>query len=247
MGRPVRPIEHSGEDPWADAPVGELNEPLLPRWFVLLAIVAVIAALVTLVAALAFFGPEELAPAQRRPPPAGGLTHDVGDLVIGDNPPVTYDAPCDLLAGIQIAGTDADQNLLRRALAGLCNTPLPDDARAALSSFAQSGGVVRFAVFASTGVDSAGDLEADPPRILVNSKFVQMAQPRWIAPVVAHDAVMLAGDPRSADTALRAREVEAYVCDRLLGSEPPSRGCEDAEEVLALPDPLAALREAGYR
>ena len=246
MGRPVRPIENRDRDPWEGAPVGDLHDPLLPRWFVLLGIAAVLAAIATLVAVVVVSGSGDLPPEARRPPPAGGLTNDVGDHVVGDNPPVAYDGSCDLLDGIAIAGTQSDQELLRRSLAGLCNTPLPDDARAALATFAAAGGVVRFAVFSSTGVDSTGE-PGDPPRILLNAKFAQMARPRWITPVVAHDAVMLAGDARSAGTALRAREVEADVCRRLLGTEEASRGCGDAEAVLDLPDPLGALRAVGYR
>jgi hypothetical protein len=232
-------------DVYADSPVGELHDPLLPRWFVLLAIAAVLAAIATLVAAFVVFGPEEVPVEARRPPPSGTLTHDVGEFVLGETDAVPYEAACPQLEGVRIAGFEADRALLRQALAALCNTPLDDDAVAALAAFSAGGGVVRFAAFEATGVDSAADL--DGARILVNAKFVSMARPRWIAPVVAHDAVVLAGDPEAAETALRARQVEADVCRRLLGTEDASRGCEDAEALLALPDPLAALRSAGYR
>jgi hypothetical protein len=247
MPQPVRPGWERERDPWADAPVGELSEPLLPRWFVLLAIGAVVAAIAVLVGAFVVFSPEEVPPEARRPPPAAGLTHDVGEYVTGESEPVAYDSPCAVLEGVSLAGTQSDRALLRQALAGLCNTRLAPDADAALAAFAEAGGVVRFAVFSSTGVDSTAETDGEPPRILVNAKFVRLDRPRWIAPVIAHDAVMLAGDPASAETAVRAREVEADVCRLLLGSEEPSRGCDDAEAVLALPDPLAALRSAGYR
>jgi hypothetical protein len=240
----VRP-ERTARDPWAQAPVGELSEQLLPRWFVLLCIGAVVAAIATAIGAFIVFGPEEVPVEARRPPPGATLTHEVGDFLIGDTPEVAYDAPCPILEGVRIAGTDNDQALLRESLAGLCNTQLPTDAAAALAAFAGDGGVVRLALFEATGVDSAAQL--DGRRILVNAKFVQLGRSRWIAPVIAHDAVTLAGDPASAVTALRAREVEDEVCRRLLGSEDPSRGCDDAAAVLALPDPLASLRAAGFR
>lgn len=243
MPRRARPAER---DPWADAPVGELSEPLLPRWFVLLAIAAVLAAAITGVVALVGFGPDEVAVEARRPPPAGALTHDVGGFRVGDAEPEAYEAPCAALVGVRVAGSASDRTLLRQAIAALCNTPLPADAEAALASFATAEGTVRFAVFEATGVDSAGE-DAAPPRILVNARFVQIARPRWIAPLVAHDAVVLAGDPGSAETALRAREVEAEVCRTLLGTEESGRSCADADAVLALPDPLAALRAVGYR
>jgi hypothetical protein len=236
------------QDPWAKAPVGELHEPLLPRWFAILALVLVPVALV--VFALAFFGfagSETTPPVARRPPPDGGLTHAVGRLEVGPTPPVAYEPACPELDGVRIAGTDADQELLRRALAGVCRA-VPDPAVAeAVEAFAAAGGVVRFAAFEATGVESAAEHTADPPRILVNARHVQAAQPRWITPLVAHDAVMLAGDPASAETALAARRAEAEACRQVLGTEAPSRGCEDAEAVLAIDDPLAALRAAGYR
>lgn len=232
-------------DPWAKAPTGELHDPLLPRWFVLLAAVAVIAAVATAVAAFVVFDPEEVPPEARRPPPGEELTHDVGEHLIGETDEVPYDAPCPTLEGVRIAGTDSDRELLRQALAGLCNTALPVDAEAALAAFSADGGAVRFALFEATGVDSAAELDGD--RILINARFEQTGRPRWIAPLVAHDAVMLAGDPETAETALRAREVEAEVCRRLLGEEDPSRACRDAEAVVSLPDPLAALRAVGYR
>jgi hypothetical protein len=229
-------------DPWADAPVGELNDPLLPRWFVLLGAVALVAAIATAIAAFVVFGPEEVPVEARRPPPGPALTHDVGEFLIGETAEVPYEAACPHLDGVRIAGTPSDQELLRLSLAGLCNVPLDDDARAALADFAGDGGVVRFA---PTGVDSAAQLDGE--RILVNAKFVQLNRSRWIAPVIAHDAVVLAGDPASAETALRARQVEVEVCRRILGTEDPSRGCDDAEAVVALPDPLAALRAVGFR
>lgn len=237
----------SPRDPWAAAPTGELSDPLLPRWFVLLAVVLVPVALVTAVLAFFAFSPDELPVAERRPPPGDELTHDVGQFQVGEADPVPYDAACPALDGVRIAGTPDDLDLLRRALAGLCNTDLPADAVTALAGFAAEGGVIRFVLFEATGVDSAADLDGDPPRILLNVRFSQMGRPRWIAPVIAHDAMMLAGDPQQAETALRAREVEAAVCERLLGTEDASRGCEDAYALLALPDPLDALRAVGYR
>jgi hypothetical protein len=236
-------------DPWAKVPVGELEEPLLPRWFVLLALLLVPVALAVFVVAFFAFtpDPDELPPAARRPPPEGPFTHEIGRLEVGPNPPVAYAAPCPELEGVQIAGTDVDQAALRRALAATC-TALDDAAvAAAVEAFAGAGGVVRFAAFEATGVDSVVDRAADPPRILVNARFAQAGRPRWISPLIVHDAVMLAGDPATAATALAAREAEAQTCDRVLGGEDRSRGCDDAAAIVALDDPLAALRQAGYR
>jgi hypothetical protein len=59
--------------------------------------------------------------------------------------------------------------------------------------------------------------------------------------------MLLGGDATMAAAALQAREAEDLVCDRLLSGRRESRGCEDAEALLALPDPGAALRDAGFR
>ncbi len=233
-------------DPWRKAPVGELQDQLLPRWFVLLCLALIPVAIAAAVAAFIVFGPEDVPLAERRPPPANGLTNDVGQYEIGRSQPVEYAGACNLLQGVRIAGTEADQEALRLGLAGLCNTELPPDVAEAVAQFAGAGGVVRFAQFQLTGVDSTARYEQQPQAILLNAKF-QRTEPLWMAPLVAHDAVLLAGDPDSATAAVQARRAEDLVCDRLLQGQRESRGCGDAESLLALPDPVAALRDAGFR
>lgn len=238
----------SGRDPWRRTRVGELGDQLLPRWFVVLALVSVPLAVAAAVGAFAVFGPREVPVAERRPPPpaSGDLTSDVGRFAVGASEPQAYAEACPRLRGVQIAGTDADRQALRLGLAGLCNTTLPDEVDDRLRRFAAAGGVVRFAQFEATGVDSTARLGADPPVILVNARL-QRTDPLWIAPAVAHDVTFLDADPATATGALVARRVEDLVCDRLLEGRRASRGCDDAEALLALPDPLAALRDAGFR
>lgn len=233
-------------DPWRRSRVGELQDQLLPRWFVVLCLALVPIAVGAIIAAFVVFAPADVPVAARRPPPADGLTSDVGDFVVGRSQPVPYAGACRRLDGVRIAGTPADQQTLRLGLAALCNTTLPPAIEDRVARFAAAGGVVRFAQFERTGVDSAARLRPEPRTILLNAKL-QRTDPLWIAPLVAHDAVLLGADPTSADAALQARRAEDLVCDRILSGRRESRGCEDAEALLALPDPLAALREAGYR
>lgn len=232
-------------DPWRRTRVGELGDPLLPRWFVLIALATVPVAIVALVAALTLAVPGEVPVAERRPPPGGGLVTGVGAISVGDSRPTTYGAACPNLDGVQVAGTDAERDVLGRGLAVLCNTPLDDATADRLERFASAGGVVRFAVFEATGVDSTADLESTPPRILLNAKF-RGTTPAYVAPLVAHDVTFLDADPATARAALAARRVEDAVCERVLGDRRPSRACDDAAELVALPDPLAALRAAGF-
>jgi hypothetical protein len=233
-------------DPWRKAPVGELQEQLLPRWFVVLCVALVPVAVIAAIAAFVVFDGDPVPVAERRPPPTDELTHDVGEYSVGTSEPVVYEEACQRLEGVRIAGSEADQQALRLGLSGLCNTSLPPVIEDHLTRFAQEGGIVRFAQFQSTGVDSTALLAGDPPQILLNAKL-QRSDPLWIAPVVVHDAILLAGAPETAEAALTARQAEDLVCDRVLGGRRESRGCDDAEELLALPDPLAALRSAGYR
>lgn len=230
-----------GKDPWAEAPTEELTDQVLPRWFVLLAIVAVVVAVGTFVTAFFEFGPREVPVAERRPPPADGLTHDVGGFVLGDSEAVPYADSCPLLEGVRVAGAEADRARLRSGLAALCNVAEADLAEA-LRAFAQAGGVVRFATFTDTGVASAATTGGDP-QILVNARFSRTG-PLRIAPLIAHDVVARTG-PGDAATELSARIGEADVCARIFDEPPPS--CTDAAALVELPDPLGALRDAGYR
>lgn len=234
---------NGARDPWRNSPSGELGDPLLPRWFVLTALATVVVAVVVLVLAVLTPQRQSVPVEERRPPPSQTHTTAVGDVAVGQAEAQPWDAPCPLLAGVRLAGTADDRRLLRQGLAGLCNVALPDDARAALTSFADAGGVVRFATFEATGVDSTA--RRDTPTVLLNARF-QQTDPLWMAPLLVHDTVMRAMAPEQAETALAARRAEAAVCARLLGSATPSRGCLEANEILALEDPLATLRSAGF-
>jgi hypothetical protein len=236
------------KDPWRKTPTSELADQVLPRWFVLTAIAMIpIALAVVVAAAFAVFGPDRVPVAARRPPPAGGLTTGVGDFRVGSSEPVPAPRMCPTLDGVQVAGTVADQRVLVAGLDALCSIRLDAEVATRLHEFARAGGVVRFAQFQATGVDSTADMSGRPPYVYVNAK-VARADPVWIAPLVAHDTTFGELDPTLATSALAARRVEAKVCAALFtGGRRPSRGCEDANALLALPDPLAALRAAGFR
>ncbi|MGH8903953.1 MAG: hypothetical protein ACRDYA_20320, partial [Egibacteraceae bacterium] len=149
---------------------------------------------------------------------------------------------------VRVAGAVADRAALTAGLDALCSVRLDVDVATRLREFARAGGVIRFAQFQATGVDSTADLgrRGTPPRIYVNAKFAR-TDPAWIAPLVAHDVTFLELDPTTAGGLLAARKVEAQVCAELFADRRPSRGCDDAKALLSLPDPLAALRAAGFR
>ena len=235
-----------GKDPWRHAPVSELQDQVLPRWFVLVALAMVVVALVVVVAAYLMIGRERIPVAARRPPPEAGLTTAVGAYSVGPTEPVPVDGLCPTLDGTRVAGEPADRAALASALRELCGIRLDAELATRLNAFARDRGVVRFAQFEVTGVDSTAELGADPPRILINARFARLT-PALIAPLVAHDVTFLAADPALAQSALQARQVEAEVCDRIFGVSLPPGGCRDAHDLLRIDDPLAALRAVGFR
>jgi hypothetical protein len=238
--------EREGRDPWARSPVGELSEPLLPRWFVLTAIVMVPVAVAAVAGAFLVYRSGETGVAERRPPPAGDLTAAVGDLAVGEAEPVDLDAACPAVEGFQVAGAARDLEVLTIGINALCAADLDGDTAERVERLADNATVVRFAVFEATGVDVATDTGAVPRTILVNARFTQ-TDPGWIAPLVALEATFVDEDPAAAEGALAARRAEAGVCADLFTDTRPSRACEDAAALIDLPDPAAALREVGYR
>jgi hypothetical protein len=244
MSARERAASNGERHPWSDAPTGELGDQLLPRWFVLTAITLVVLGIVVLVAAL-FQPRRDAAPVEaRRPPPSLTYTTAVGEVQTGVTEPEPYDAPCALLQGVRVAGSPTDRATLRAGLAGLCNIALPDDTAADVHTFAEQDGVVRFATFEATGVDSTASREA-PATVFINARF-QRTDPLWIAPLVAHDVTLRPAGRASAEGAVMARRAELAVCERLLGTRQRSRGCADAGAIVALDDPVAALRAVGF-
>jgi hypothetical protein len=237
-------------DPYAKAPTGELSEPLLPRWFVVLAVVLVPVALAVFLITFPLLGDRDEVPVvERRPPPAEerGLSHDVGELEVGSSEPRLAEPGCSAVQGFAVAGAAGDRERLESALDALCETGVPGEAGPAIAALRDARAVVRFAVFERTGVDSTLDVGADPSRVLINARFVRAEQPRWITPLIVHEAVVFAGEVGTVETALAARRAQLAACEALFGPDELSQGCDTAAELLALDDPAAALRDAGYR
>lgn len=238
------------KSPYGGARVEELEEPLLPRWFVLLALAAIPVALGVAVWAFVVFGPEEVPIAERRPPPpqVGQLTTDVGQYNIGTTraEPLAL-ADCPLFQGIQAGGSEADRGRIDLALSALCQGRMSEAVANRMRQFAQMQGVIRFAQFQATGVDSTLDLGEDPPMILLNARFAREdTEPLWVAPLVAHDVTYLDQPPGLATSELVARQAEARACEVVLADLRPSRACEDAEALLDFIDPERALLDAGF-
>lgn len=232
-------------DPWRRTRVGEQGDPLLPRWFAILAVVVVPLGLAVAVVAFFGFGRGEVPVAERRPAGNGELTTAVGRLQAGEADAIPLEAACPVVDGIRIAGEVGDLRVLREGMAGLCRRALAAEVVAPLRALGERGAVVRFAVFERTAVDATSRAGATPT-IYLNAKYSR-TEPEWLVPLVTYEAVLLGGpDAGTVDTVLRARRAERTVC-RTLGLETRTPGCRDAAALLALPDPAAALKAAGYR
>lgn len=225
-------------DPYAGLPTDELDEPVLPRWFVLLALATIPVALVLFLVAFFGFGQEQAPVTERRPPPGDGMTSDVGDIVVGEREPVAHDPACDAVEGFRVAGTELDRSLLGAGLDALCEAP--SAVRETVAALAREEPTVRFAAFELTGADVTGAADV----VYVNARYSQTAS-TLIAPLIAYQAELAQGDPAEAETVLAARRAEAAACEAVV--DEPGRACEDAEELLELDDPLAALRQAGFQ
>lgn len=226
------------KDPYEGLPVDELEDPILPRWFVLTLLASIPIAIAVFVFAFFLAGGGETPLAERRPPPDGERTSAVGALETGDREPVPHEPECPAVDGFLVAGTERDRAQLGVGLDALCDAP--EDVRSRVAEFAATGPVLRFAAFEKTGVDITGDDDT----VLVNARFSR-TPPSVIGPLVAYQSVVASGDPSRASTILAARQVEAAACAAVV--EVRSRPCEEATELLDLPDPQAALQAAGFR
>lgn len=252
LGRPRRlnPAEVSAikSRPW----------PRLPWWLWLAAIVTTVTMVLVAVALLNQRGPEPVGVGGRRPPPAGGFTHAVGDTRVPALDPANASkverrhASCPRLANLELIGTSGEVALLSQAADRTCalrTTPAIERARAALN---QPGVAVAFAEFQVTTVESTTRLDPRPPTVLVTGTFSERT-PQRIATVLIHEGSHLAaGRPPTAADELEADRAELEACQRLFpagGTIAPNQDCRDAAQLLSSTDAVAlrALRSAGYR
>ena len=231
--------------------------PRLPWWLWLAAAVTTVAMLVVALLLVTHRGAEPVGVGGRRPPPAGALSHGVGDYRVPALDPantsrvVRRHATCPRLAGITLVGTPGEVDLLSQAADLTCalrSTPGIERARAALD---RQGVTVAFAEFRVTTVESTTVLNPKPPTVLVNGAFSERT-PQRVSTVLIHEGAHLAdGRAPTAAAELEADRAELEACQRLFPAArvTPNQDCRDAAQLLATSDATAlqALRAAGYR
>lgn len=230
------------------------GEPVLHRWFVLAMIPLVVAGIGVTVWAFASIRGVDLPVAERRPTGSAEVTHDRGDAAIAEDTTVEPATGC--AEGIELVGDPGGRAAARRALSALCTqlraADLPE-AEAGLDAWIAADGVLRFAVFERNGVDSSARVEDGRVVLELNNKFQFLEPSAALAvPFLVHELAHLAGGswpgaPVTAEQELAAMRLQARSCDLMAIRRDPPRGCNDAEELLGLDDPLGALVEAGYR
>jgi hypothetical protein len=201
--------------------------------------------------------PSQLEIAARRSGPTGSVTHDVVELAPAPapTPPPGFEPPCDSVAGVFIHGGEAAQNRLGFVLESyLC--PIATDERKApevkQAIAALKDATIRFGLFRRTGEQSTADINTRT--IYVNVDLARTSvDPIVIGPLIAHEAWHLfagASGPVTAAQEFGARRAELQAC-RAIYSSPdrePSRGCLDAQAIVALGEARAVelLARSGF-
>jgi len=229
--------------------IDAMPRPLLVV-FALAGVAAVVAALVFII------HPPESAtiPVQdRRPPPHGTLSHDVGRLVPAPLPSVLPSLPpaCSAFASTVLKVGPAGAVRLRAVLADVCRLShggVPAELTTAIGGL--KGATLRFAAFQRAGVESTADFATRT--IWLNLKFSQSNLPiEEVAPVIVHEGWHLAhlNDAVTAEQELGARRVEVDTCRELISADTWPRWCTDARTLTDLPvaRAIALLVSAGYR
>lgn len=226
------------------------GEPILPRWFAAAMVVLVPLGIAAIIVVFLVTRSDPIAPELRRPPGSDAVTHDRGDAVL-NRIDLEEDGP-ECVGGVTVVGDESALAAGRAALAATCQllqSGAFHSADEGAEAWAASGGILRFGVFELTGVDSSARREGGRLVIELNAKF-QFDRGDRASPTIIHELVHLgSGFPGRAVTAedeLAAVHAQGAACERLAFRDEPPRTCLDADELLALDDPLAALVEAGF-
>lgn len=226
------------------------GEPVLARWFAIAMLVLTPVSVAVIAWAFLSGSRPRIDAAARRPPGSATVTHERGDAAL--NEVRTVEPGPDCANGVVVLGDDSARATLRRALGATCQllgAPEYAAARAGLSRWTSSRGIIRLAVFELTGIDGSARVEDARIVVELNAKF-QFEQGARAAPVIIHELVHVARDmpgrPVTAEDELAAMEAQKLACERLVFDEAPPRACRDAGELLASADPLARLEAVGY-
>lgn len=189
---------------------------------------------------------------QRRPPPRGTFSHDVGRVfsLPPPSPLPAYEPPCPAVATARPLGGVPGVGRLRAVLEQVCTLAgggVPPEVGQAVAGLRDV--TIQFAEFRRSGVESTVDFGVR--RIWLNVKFSARDMPvREVVPVLLHDAWHLAHADEAVTAAqeLLARTVELETCRNLISIDDWPRWCTDAQALVGLGRARAieALVAAGF-
>lgn len=197
--------------------------------------------------------PSPLRLAERRSPPHGSFTHDVGRIVPAPAPspiPAGVAPPCDAFSGVRIDGGVAAQERLFAGLKPLCaltGPSIPAELRDGIDGLARV--TMRFAAFQRSGEEATTDLSS--ATLYVNVRFARKNTPTvLVTPILVHEGWHLAhrSDAVTATGEFRARQAELDTCRQVIDRDKWIRNCSDAEEIVGLGEAraVALLESAGF-
>lgn len=228
------------------------GEPVLQRWFVLLALVMVPVAAAVTVWAFLSVDREPLTAAERRPAGGSLVTIARGEAMLAETRDAEPGPGC--AQAIRIVGDDGSRAAAAAALDGVCDLIDRGDfprVREGLVAWIAGGGQLRVATFELAGVESSARLEDERLVVELNARF-QFEAPIRGTPALAHQLVLLTdpawpGEPVGVTTELAGAEVQRRACEVLELGDPAPRGCRDVVELLDAPDPVGDLLAVGFR
>lgn len=231
------------------------GEPVLQRWFVLVMLLLVPVALAVSLWAWRATDRGPAPAAERRAVGTEVVTIDRGDAVLATDPTAEDGPSC--AAAVRIVGDAGTRDAGRRALSATCTLLRAGDlplAAAGLDEWTAGPAgtaVLRLAIFERSGVDASVRIEDGTMILELNARYVFEDAAR-AAPSVIHQLGLIAdpgwpGAVVGAGADLAATAETLVACARLSLPEGPPRACRDAAELLAGPDPRAALVAAGFR
>jgi hypothetical protein len=227
--------------------------PALPRWFVIGAVVSLVAFLVVgavAVAAMLRFKEQPLY--ERRSSSAQGeQSHRVGRVVLPEAG--TFPVACGAVRGLNVQGGPEAGGLLADAVGGLCKRiaamgPYGAELAGRIKTLADRHAVVSFANFGRTG-ELTTTLPGPPPRVLLSDAFLRGGGQfkGFLLPELAHELWHAGSTNVTAADELAARRVELAAC-ALVPSSAVFRGCVEAKKIVDAGEAAAlrGLRAAGY-
>jgi hypothetical protein len=246
-GRP--PLPPLRDDGLPTLPTGE---PVLARWFVIVMLLLVPVALGVTYVAWQATDRQPLGTVERRLVGGPTITLDRGDAQFPEASE-TQPGP-DCAEAATLVGDDSARAAARRALGATCqlvrDLDLPASA-VGLEVWLATDALMRVGVFERSGVDASARLEDGRIVLELNARFLFEDATR-AAPALIHQFVLIGqpdwpGATITADAEIAAAREQLVACARLVLPAGPPRACLDAQELLDLDDPRAALVAAGFR